>query len=129
MKDTSTGETVLFNQTMIFMTTNLIQDEVSNEQAREIARGSGYFRSEMVNRIEHIVPFKALGDDTKADIVRKVFQGILGNYNSHNGTNLKLKDAWIESYMDADLSNGVRDLQRRIQHDLFKFVKKSSMEG
>jgi len=126
VKDTSTGEKVPFNKTMIFMTSNLIQQEVSNEEARNIARTSGYFRPEMVNRIEHIVPFKTLKADTKLDIIRKVFNEILNNYNAHNGLDLALQESWLEHYMDADLSNGVRDLQRRIQHDLFKHVKRAS---
>ncbi|PCI43779.1 MAG: hypothetical protein COB41_06325, partial [Proteobacteria bacterium] len=126
VKDTSTGEKVPFNKTMIFMTSNLIQQEVSNEEARNIARTSGYFRPEMVNRIEHIVPFKTLKADTKLDIIRKVFKEILDNYNAHNGLSLELQESWLEHYMDADLSNGVRDLQRRIQHDLFKHVKRTS---
>lgn len=125
-KDTSTGQMVPFKGTTIFLTTNLITEDVNADEARDILRESGYFRPEMVNRIEHVVPFKELGDAAKLAIVRKVMQQVIDNYNRKNGENITIQPGWVERYVDADLSNGVRDVQRLIQRDLFKALKDDS---
>lgn len=122
-KDTSTGETVSFAKTMIFMTSNLITADVNAKEARELARESGYFRTEMINRIEHVVPFKPLAADVKLEIVRKVIRAVVNNYNAHNGENLAVDEAWARKYADFDLTHGVRDLERQVQQDIFEQVQ------
>ena len=111
-KDTTSGEEVSFAKTMIFMTSNLVTAEVDGDTAREIIRESGYFRTEMVNRIEHVVPFKTLVGETKLKIVRKVMAGIVANYSTLNGENLKVSEKMVRFYADVELSDGVRDLER-----------------
>lgn len=123
-KDTSSGEIVSFAKTMIFMTSNIITRDVAAEEARNIARECGYFRPEMVNRIEHIVPFRPLADESKLGIVRKVLNDVLDNYSKNNGETLSISDAWVQKYKDVDLTHGVRDLQRMIQKDIYKHLKK-----
>ncbi|HKJ82745.1 MAG TPA: AAA family ATPase [Mariprofundaceae bacterium] len=124
-KDSSTGEEVPFSQTMIFMTSNLVAEDVGEEGVRERLRDSGYFRTEMVNRIEHIVGFKPLSDDVKAEIVRKVVAGIVDNYNTYNGTDMKVDEAMVQDLArDADFTNGARDVQRLAQQRLAQTIKK-----
>jgi len=126
-KDTSSGEEVAFNKTMIFMTSNILTKAMPDEQVRDYLRESGYFRPEMVNRIEHIVSFKALADDVKEDIVRKVIAGIIANYNKTNGTELEVREAWVTRFAgEADFANGVRDIQRKVQRELMRELKEAA---
>jgi len=125
VKDTSSGEEVSFSKTMLFMTSNIETNDMPEDELRDALRGSGYFRPEMVNRIEHVVAFKPLEDDVKRDIVRKVIAGIIDNYNRTNGMDIEVREAWVNQFAaEADFTNGVRDIQRKMQRELMKELKK-----
>jgi len=120
-KDTSTGEMVSFKNTMIFMTSNLVSEDVPQDEIREYLRDTGFFRVEMINRIENIVAFKPLGDDVKRDIVGKIIGSVLDNYNRTNGTSVKVRAEWLDRFSKlADFTNGARDVQRMIQKELMR---------
>jgi len=98
----------------------LLQDEI-----REYLRDTGFFRVEMINRIENIVAFKSLGDDVKRDIVGKIIGPVLDNYNRTNGTSVKVRAEWLDRFSKlSDFTHGARDVQRMIQKELMAEIGK-----
>ncbi len=117
------GVTVDFKNTIIIMTSNLASSEIASleGEAREAAVKSAvgaFFRPEFVNRLDDVICFNPLGEESLRRIVGILF-GALAKTLAGRGISVELKDSAAEVIAKAgfDPVYGARPL-RRAMYDL-----------
>lgn len=134
---TGSGKVVDFSNCVIVMTSNLGTEEMSarsigfgelskaaksSEELERIAKNAlkRYLRVEFINRIDQIVVFDQLGNDSARKIVEKEIQGVskLIEVRGHSlaRTSNDILDSILES---SDFSQfGARDIQRTVERTI-----------
>lgn len=121
LRDQSKGFTANFNDVMIFLTSNLMAFEewTENETAlRNKLLNEGYFRPELVNRIDRIVMFKQFTKEILSGIVTNMIVGFCESFLKTNKINahIKIERNLIEHVIgNVDLKFGVRDAERFVE--------------
>jgi len=124
MRDQSMGFTANFRNVLIFMTSNLLQfesGELPQDQLRAKIAETGYFRPEVLNRIDVIVQFKRFDKETMKMIAMQNIERYLDSFLTNNklqwdvGINANVIDYIMEK---IDTKYGVRDLHRVIETDI-----------
>lgn len=116
----SKGVTVDFKNTIIIMTSNLASEQISTlkgEARDEAVKGalSAYFRPEFINRLDDVICFNPLSEDSLTQIVRIMFGELkktLQNRGIH--AELELSAAKLISAAGFDPVFGARPLRRAL---------------
>jgi ATP-dependent Clp protease ATP-binding subunit ClpB len=101
------GRTVDFTNTVLIMTSNLRQDP------------KDFFKSEFINRIDEIIPFRSLTPDDLAEIVRIQLRQLIVRAGGV-GITLdvdRVAEAWLAAH-GYDPDYGARPLRRVIQREI-----------
>ncbi len=130
----SGGRTVDFKNTIIIMTSNLgsefILDEEKNAQELVMTKVKETFRPEFINRIDEIIIFKALEQDTINDILTKIISEIearLADSNLHITLSDRARSKIIaEAY---DKSYGARPIKRYVTKNIKSLIAHELIEG
>src|SRR5579864_1029441 len=131
------GRTVDFRNTIVIMTSNLgsqwihergLSEDEIRERVMEAVRS--HFRPELLNRIDEVVIFHALGLEQISHIVDIQLRGLrqrLGERKMH----LELTDAWkaLLAREGFDPVYGARPLKRTIQKDLVQPLAVRMLQG
>ena len=126
----SKGVVVDFKNTIIIMTSNLGAEYAfeSDPEARKehyLNAVHKFFKPELINRIDEIIVFNALGKDVQKQIADK-FLGILANRLAQKDIHLevtdKAKDRIIACGVDPQF--GARPMRRHIQREIETEVAK-----
>ena len=124
LKDQSQGFTADFKHVMIFLTSNLLQNEdfIEDEKLlRNKVSSEGFFRPELLNRIDRICMFKPFTKAIMGDIVANMLYGFVEKFAYGNKLNadISIDRSCIECTLDSiDLKYGVRDAERFIDKEL-----------
>lgn len=126
LKDQSSkGFTADFKNVMIFLTSNLLQTEDFIEDEKELRNkvlSEGYFRPELLNRINRIVMFKRFDVETIRDISADIVHNFVENFAKNNkleNVDIQLSRSVVDYIIkNIDLKFGVRDAQRFIEKNL-----------
>jgi ATP-dependent Clp protease ATP-binding subunit ClpC len=123
-----TGRTVSFRNTVVVLTSNLGADTVNRSlgfgsATRDLAghyvsAAAQFFRPELLNRIDHIVPFAALEDETVLAITRRAVQSALAREGlGRRGVKVRFDDAVVSTLakLGYDRRYGARPLKRAIE--------------
>ena len=131
----SQGRTVDFKNTVIIMTSNIGSeyllkgsDQATYDKVMELVRAN--FKPELLNRIDEIVMFNALGKDVQVKIVDKMLDDLrarLDNNHIKMEYSSRLKDYVIDNSYSPEF--GARPIKRFIQHNLETYVAKKIIEG
>lgn len=116
----SKGVTVDFKNTIIIMTSNLASEQISTlkgEARDEAVKGalSAYFRPEFINRLDDVICFNPLSEDSLTQIVQIMFGELkktLQNRGIH--AELELSAAKLISAAGFDPVFGARPLRRAL---------------
>src|SRR5438552_7528908 len=132
------GRTVDFKNTVIVMTSNLgsqmIQSMAGSDyavvKAAVMAEVKTHFRPEFVNRIDEVVVFHALGEDSIKSIAR-IQLGVLQKRLSKMDYGLDVSDAVLGELAKVgfDPVYGARPLKRAIQSEIENPLAKAILEG
>ena len=120
LKDQSHGFTANFKNVMIFLTSNLLQHEdfIGDEKdLRNKILNEGYFRPELLNRIDRIVMFKQFSKQIMGEIVQNMLASFSHKFLESNkiDAEVSIDRAVIENVIsNIDLKFGVRDAERYI---------------
>jgi len=124
-----TGQTVNFRHTVVILTSNLGADTVarrlgfSSGSPRDLAQhcraaASAYFRPELLNRFDHVVPYLALSPDVVQAIARKLVQSALEREGlSRRGVTVRCSDDVVTRVAELgfDARYGARPLKRAVE--------------
>ncbi len=128
----ATGRTVSFRNTIVMLTSNLGASEAN----RAVGFGSGtardavthyvgaaaaFFRPELLNRFDHVVPYAPLAHATVVVIARRAVEKALAREGiTRRGVKIECGDAVIESIasLGFDARYGARPLHRAIEHHI-----------
>ena len=126
----SKGVTVDFKNTIIIMTSNLGSQYAfeTDAKAREdhyLEEVHKFFKPELINRIDEIIVFNALGKDVQKQIADK-FLGILANRLAQKDIHLEVTDKAKKRIIDCgvDPLYGARPMKRHIQREIETAVAK-----
>ncbi|TMI36419.1 MAG: type VI secretion system ATPase TssH, partial [Betaproteobacteria bacterium] len=132
------GRTVDFKNTVIVMTSNLgsqmIQSMAGSDyavvKAAVMAEVKTHFRPEFVNRIDEVVVFHALSEDSIKSIAR-IQLGVLQKRLSKMDYGLDVSDAVLGELAKVgfDPVYGARPLKRAIQSEIENPLAKAILEG
>ncbi len=126
-----TGRTVSFRNTVVMLTSNLGADTAARAVgfggrggARDVAAhytaaAAAFFRPELLNRFDHVVPYHPLGPDTVAAIARRAIARALEREGlARRGIPVHYDDAVVArvAALGFDPRYGARPLQRAIEH-------------
>jgi ATP-dependent Clp protease ATP-binding subunit ClpB len=127
----SKGVTVDFKNTIIIMTSNLgseyaFEENAADRQKHYLDAVHGFFKPELVNRIDEIIVFNALGKDVQRKIADK-FLGELAKRIADRDAKLevtdKAKDRIIAYGVDPQF--GARPMRRHIDQEISTAVAKA----
>ncbi|MEW5847586.1 MAG: AAA family ATPase [Myxococcota bacterium] len=124
-----TGNTVSFRNTVIMLTSNLGADlvgrrmgfsnpESSDLAAHHLSAAAAFFRPELLNRMDHVVPYHALGASVVQAIARKVMAQALEREGvTRRGVRVRYDDAVVErvASLGFDPRYGARPLKRAVE--------------
>ncbi len=125
----ATGCTVDFTNTVIVMTSNLGADNAGRAvgfgettatglDAHYRAAAARFFRPELLNRIDHLVPYRALGRDSVLAIARRALDAALAREGlARRGVAVTYDPAVVDLLADLGLDPryGARPLKRTIE--------------
>lgn len=120
LKDQAQGFTVDLKNVLIFLTSNLLQQEEHCDDEKYLRNkllNEGYFRPELVNRIDSIVMFKSLEPDVMKKIVEKLMGRLLDDFIENNNLDAEINvDRKVIEHIvnNLDTKFGVRDAKRDI---------------
>ncbi len=126
----ATGRTVSFRNTIVMLTSNLGADTASRSlgfgargasdiDTHYVAAAAAYFRPELLNRFDHIVPYRSLAPATVELIARRAVDRALAREGlARRDVSVRYDDAVIEriAAIGFDARYGARPLQRAIEH-------------
>jgi len=124
MKDLAQGFTADFRKVMIFLTSNLLaQEEYIEDQKilRSTVLNSGYFRPELLNRIDCIIQFKKFSDAVIQQIIAQQIVSYISNFLKQNRIESEIVvDRAAISFIlkNIDTNFGVRDVQRFVDVEI-----------
>jgi ATP-dependent Clp protease ATP-binding subunit ClpA len=131
INDTS-GRTVYFSNATIIMTSNITLQNatIGFDEKTDIGinnRLKEYFPMEFINRIDQIIPFKTIGRDTAAQIVRKLLVENARKMFLEQGIDVSFDDKVIDYIADLgyDKQKGVRNLERFFEKTIMDAVIRS----
>jgi len=131
----SKGVTVDFKNTIIIMTSNLgsqyaFEPESEERHQHYMDEVRKFFKPELINRIDEIIVFNALGNDVLKQIADK-FLGQLESRLAEKDITLKVTDAAKERIIEcgADPVFGARPMKRHIQREIETAVAKVILEN
>lgn len=116
--------TANFKNVLVFMTSNLLQYEDTIEDEAKLRNEvlmSGYFRPEILNRIDRIIMFKRFTSEVMREIVQNMLVSYVDTFQANNKLNAEISiDAAVVEHVlsNIDLKFGVRDAQRYIDKHL-----------
>jgi ATP-dependent Clp protease ATP-binding subunit ClpC len=125
----SSGRTVSFRNTVVVLTSNLGADTASRSlgfsagaradlSAHYVSAAAQFFRPELLNRIDHVVPFAALSDETVLTITRRTLEAALSREGLHRRrVKVRYDDAVVSTLarLGFDPRYGARPLKRAIE--------------
>ena len=123
----SNGRTVDFKNTIIIMTSNLgsefIIDEEKNAKEMVLTKLKETFRPELINRIDEIIIFNPLEEETIYEILDKIIKEIETRLNDHN-IKISLTDrAKAKVVAEAyDKSYGARPIKRYVTKNIESLI-------
>ncbi|MBL8685576.1 MAG: ATP-dependent Clp protease ATP-binding subunit [Myxococcales bacterium] len=126
------GRTVSFRNTVVVLTSNLGADTVnrsmgfspsSTPQSKDVAAhyvsaAAQFFRPELLNRVDHIVAFSSLSEETVHTITRRAVESALGREGLfRRGVKVRYDDAVLSALVKLgyDPRYGARPLKRAIE--------------
>ena len=126
------GRTVDFCNTVVIMTSNLGVKEANHhlgfsspDQAQHDAHfkkaAEGFFRPEFFNRIDRIVPFRSLGREAIAPLVRRLLQEVLGRRGlRHSSVLVQVDPDLVELLIEQGFEPryGARSMKRLLEQRL-----------
>lgn len=121
LKDQAQGFTADFRNVMIFLTSNLLAHEdytADEKQLRNLVLNSGYFRPELLNRIDRIVMFRHFDTATLHDIAAGTLTGYLQMFVTASRLDVDIDiDVRVVPFIlrNVDTKFGARDIQRFIE--------------
>ncbi len=131
----SKGVTVDFKNTIIIMTSNLgsqfafeenaqVRDECYRDEVHK------FFKPELINRIDEIIVFNALGAEVQKKIARK-FLDLLAARLKEKDIDMHVNEAAMERIIDlgVDPQFGARPMRRHIQREIETEVAKRILEN
>lgn len=131
INDTS-GKTVYFSNATIIMTSNITlqNSTIGFDEKADIGinnRLKEYFPMEFINRIDQIIPFKTIGRDTAAQIVRELLVENARKMFLEQGIDVSFDDKVIDYIADLgyDKQKGVRNLERFFEKTIMDAVIRS----
>lgn len=125
----SAGRTVSFRNTVVVLTSNLGADTASRSvgfsvgargdlSAHYVSAAAQFFRPELLNRIDHVVPFAALTDEVVSAITRRTLDAALAREGLHRRrVKVRYDDAVVSALarLGFDPRYGARPLKRAIE--------------
>ena len=131
----SKGVTVDFKNTIIIMTSNL-GSQYAFEQDPDVRKEhyeeevQKFFKPELINRIDEIIVFNALGKDVQVKIADK-FLNLLANRLEEKDIHLVVTPAAKERIitLGVDPQFGARPMRRHIQREVETLVAKTMLEN
>jgi ATP-dependent Clp protease ATP-binding subunit ClpC len=125
----ATGRTVSFRNTVVILTSNLGAETAGRAlgfgergerdlDAHYLAAAAQFFRPEMLNRFDQIVPYRPLAPDTVAAIARKQLQAALEREGlKRRGVKVVCDEAVVARLAEVgfDLRYGARPLKRAVE--------------
>ncbi len=119
----SQGRTVDFKNTIIIMTSNLgsefILDEEKNSKELVMNKVRETFRPEFINRIDEILIFNPLSEETISDILMKIIKEIESRLSDNNITILLTPRAKSKIIAEAfDVRYGARPIKRYVTKNI-----------
>lgn len=121
LRDQSKGFTANFKNVLIFLTSNLMAFEEWTEDETALRNkllNEGYFRPELINRIDRIVMFKQFTKEILSGIVANMVIGFAERFAASNKieADIKIDRNLIEHVIkNVDLKFGVRDAERFVE--------------
>ncbi|MFO0606131.1 MAG: AAA family ATPase [Polyangiales bacterium] len=126
-----TGRTVSFRNTVVILTSNLGADTASRSlgfgeaaalrdaATHYTAAAAAFFRPELLNRFDHVVPYRPLSADTVAVIARRALQRALEREGvARRSVKVRYGDDVVArlAALGFDPKYGARPLNRAIEH-------------
>jgi ATP-dependent Clp protease ATP-binding subunit ClpC len=125
----SAGHTVSFRNTVVVLTSNLGADTAARSlgfsagsrvdlSAHYVSAAAQFFRPELLNRIDHVVPFAALSDETVLAITRRALDSALSREGLHRRrVKVRYDDTVVSALarLGFDPRYGARPLKRAIE--------------
>ena len=126
-----TGRTVSFRNTVVMLTSNLGADTASRSMGfggpsgmrdvntHYLSAATAFFRPELLNRFDHVVPYKPLSPETVQTIARRAIARALEREGlARRSIPVRYTDAVVErvAALGFDPKYGARPLNRAIEH-------------
>jgi ATP-dependent Clp protease ATP-binding subunit ClpC len=125
----SAGHTVQFRNTVVVMTSNLGADTAgraigfgdggaAGDEAHYRAAAAAFFRPELLNRFDQIVPYRPLGRDVIASLARRLLDAALAREGlGRRGVQVNYDDEVVErlAALGFDARLGARPLKRAVE--------------
>ena len=132
----SKGVTVDFKNTIIIMTSNLGSEYAFEENAEErkqhyLDAVHKFFKPELINRIDEIIVFNALGKDVQKKVADKFLNILAGRIKEQKDANLVVTDKAKERIVTygVDPQFGARPMRRHIQQEIETKIAKVILEN
>jgi ATP-dependent Clp protease ATP-binding subunit ClpA len=129
LKDQASGHDVDFSGTLIFLTSNLLQDVdpgTSEDVLRRRLADTGYFRAELVGRIDRVVLFPPLAPPVLRAIIGRRLLRILAEFQARQGLHhlvVQVDAALVDLVLGrCDEQFGARDAERQAERLVGKAV-------
>lgn len=136
LQDQASGQAVDFGNTLIFLTSNLLQDVDPTTAGGDLRRAlteAGYFRPELVSRIDRVILFHPLGPTTLREILRTVMVRIIAKFQVQQGLRhliIQLDDRLVDFVLSrCHPQFGVRDAQRQAEMLLGKAIAEAFLRA
>ncbi|AGC46561.1 ClpA/B family protein [Myxococcus stipitatus DSM 14675] len=124
-----TGRTVSFRNTVVLLTSNLGADSASrslgfsgdsprNMEAHYLGAATAFFRPELLNRLDQVVPYRALGPDIIRTLVRRTLETALSREGlTRRGVKVTFGDDLVDflARTGFDARYGARPLKRAVE--------------
>lgn len=130
----SKGVTVDFKNTIIIMTSNLgsqyaFEPDANKRKEEYEQEVQKFFKPELINRIDEIIVFNALGKDVQIRIADK-FLGLLADRLAEKDIHMEVTPAAKERIitLGVDPQYGARPMRRHIQREIETLVAKTLLE-
>jgi ATP-dependent Clp protease ATP-binding subunit ClpB len=129
LKDQAAGHEVDFSETLIFLTSNLLRDVDSampEDALRRRLTETGYFRPELVSRLDRVVLFAPLAPAALRAIIGRILLRLLAGFQARQGLHQLIVQVDAE-LVDLVLSRcdpqfGARDAERQAERLVGKAV-------
>lgn len=124
-----TGRTVSFRNTVVLLTSNLGADSAArslgfsgdgprNMEAHYLGAATAFFRPELLNRLDQVVPYRALGPDIIRTLVRRTLETALSREGlTRRGVKVTFGDDLVDFLAETgfDARYGARPLKRAVE--------------